>query len=200
MKKWCLGFLAMVSCAFAGNADLEREEQLCAKAVLENKMGYFVLADGSCWKAVGFSPRWRSISEWWNGVELAPQQYKCEPNDWFIGTVIQAYPKNSFWEVNEADAANQEDLKQCTHILVNARTSQVLFAIAMDTSHCIVDLHREAYKDGHAKGMKEGYAKQREHAASVYDEGYAAGYKSGYKEGCKEGYEAAISGRPFQQE
>lgn len=144
---------------------------------------------------MSFAPRWRSVSEWWNGVELIPQNYRCEPADWVLGTEIQTCSKYGNIEVNLADASNQEALNQCTHLLFNKRTGQVLFAIAMDTAHCMSDLFNEAYKEGKAKGVQEGYAKACSDSNVIYETGKTAGYKTGYAEG----YKAAMNGERFEQ-
>lgn len=190
MKKWCLAALALFSCSFAEAQNLEKEEVLSSKICLQDQTGYFVLTDGSCWKVMGFVPRWRSISEWWNNVELVPDNYKCEPGQWVVGAAIQAYPKYGNIEVNLADASNLEALNQCTHLLFNTRTGQVLFAIAMDTGHCLADVFREAYREGRVKGVEEGYAKARSDANTIYESGRAAGYQAGYAAG----YKAAMGG------
>jgi len=185
MKKWFLVAAVALSCAVIHADDIEKIETLSSKVILQNTDGYFVFSDGSCWKAIGFSKRWRSLSEWWNNVQLVPAHYECVPNDWFLGTQIEIYPKRQALKVDEADASNQEALKQCTHLLVNTRTAQVLFAIALTPAECIVQLSKEMHKDGYDQGFHKGRLETYTNATNIYNDGYAAGYKIGYAEGCK---------------
>ncbi len=177
--------LALFSCSFGYASPAERVESLSSKAILKNTNGYFVLADGSCWKVVPFAKRWRSIGEWWNGVELVPANYNCVPNDWQLSTSIETYSKYENLAVNEADAGNQEELKQCTHLLVNGRTRQVLFAIELHPADCIVQLANEMHADGYQKGYDEGRLSGYKNSTDIYKEAHAAGYQIGYAEGCK---------------
>lgn len=161
---------------------------LSSKVILQNTNGYFVLSDGSCWKAIAFSKRWRSIKEWWRNVQLVPKNYECIPNDWYLGTHIEVYSKYENLEVDEANASNQEDLKQCTHLLANTRTGQVLFAIALHPADCIVQLYNDSYGDGYSDGFSEGRMESHKNANDIYNSGYADGQKAGYAEG----YQAAF--------
>ena len=185
MKRYLLLIMVMFSCAYASSPD--QVASLSSKVILQSTNGYFVLSDGSCWKVIPFSKRWRSISEWWNNVQLVPENYESLPKDWFLGTEIEAYSKYGNLEVNESDAANQEMLKQCTHLLMNARTGQVLFGIAMDPAECIVHLFQDAHADGHRKGVSDGRA---ENATNSYNAGFTEGRKIGYAEGYQAGLKA----------
>ena len=179
--------MAILSCAAVRADVVEKIETLSSKVILQNTDGYFVLSDGSCWKVIGFSKRWRSLREWWNNVQLAPANYECVPNDWFLGTEIEVYSKRQALQVDEADASNQASLKQCTHLLVNTRTAHVLFAIALTPAECIVQLSKEMHKDGYDQGLHKGRVEGYANGAN----GYAVGYKVGYEEGHK----AAAEGR-----
>jgi hypothetical protein len=187
MKKWILLTIAIVSCSLSHAENPDKVETLSSKAILKNTNGYFVLSDRSCWKAIGFSKRWRSLSEWWNDVKLAPEKYECVPNDWFLGTQIEVYSKVSNLDVSESNASNQDSLKQCTHLLVNSRTGQVLFAIALEPADCIVQLFNEAYEDGYGKGYDKGRLSSYQNANDIYNKGQAEGYKTGYKDGYRAG-------------
>ncbi|MGD2169559.1 MAG: hypothetical protein PVI40_04905 [Chlamydiota bacterium] len=189
MKKWLLMIVAIISCSAIYANQPERVETLSAKIIKKNKEGYFVLADGSYWKAIGFSKRWRSLSEWWNNVELAPEQYDCVPDDWYLGSLIEVYPKYGNLEISEADASNQEIIKQCTNLLVNNRTGQVLFAIELSPEECLVRLFEEARNEGYDEGYIEGTKKNYKNSAESYNRGHAEGYRVGYTEG----YQAAIN-------
>ena len=140
MKKWILIVVAVFSCSATFADGPEKTETLLSKVVMQNTNGFFVLSDGSCWKAMGFARRWRSLGEWWNGVQLAPEKYECVPNDWYPGAQIEVYPKYGNLDVSEANASNQEALKQCTHLLLNTKNGQVLFAIALKLEDCVVSI------------------------------------------------------------
>ncbi|HSW85898.1 MAG TPA: hypothetical protein VLG49_00200 [Rhabdochlamydiaceae bacterium] len=188
MRKWLLGIATVLSCSVIHANFPEKVEILSSKVILQNTNGYFVLSDGSCWKTIAFSKRWRSIKEWWRKVQLVPKNYECVPNDWYLGTNIEVYSKYENLEVDEANASNQDDLKQCTHLLVNTRTGQVLFAIALHPADCIVQLHNDSYGDGYSDGFSEGRMESHKNATDIYNSGYADGQKAGYAEG----YQAAF--------
>lgn len=166
----------------------EKIKMLSAKAILQNTEGYYAFSDGTCLKVVGFSTRWRTPSEWWNNVELVPKNYECVPNDWFLGAEIEVYPTYKNLEVNLENATNAETLKQCTHLLYNITTGQVLFAIWMHPAEFLMKLFNDSHNDGFDKGYKEGYKKQNKDADQVYQDGYAQGYKQGYSEGYQAGH------------
>lgn len=185
MKKLFLIMLAVLSCSAISAGVPEKIELLSSKAILANTEGYYVLSDGSCWKVIGFSRRWRSFNEWWNGVQLVPKNYECVPNDWFLATEIEVYPKFENLQVNEADASNEEALKQCTHLLANSRTGQVLFAIALHPADCMVQVFNDAHADGYNKGYEKGRLDFYQNGADIYKSGHSEGYKAGYAEGLK---------------
>lgn len=183
MKNLVLVLVTIFSCSAMYAGAPEKIEMLSAKAILENTEGYYVLSDGTCLKVVGFSTRWRTPSEWWNNVELVPKNYECVPNDWFLGAEIEVYSKYENLEINLENATNAEKLTQCTHLLFNTRTGQVLFAIWMHPAEFFVQLFNDAHKDGYNKGYKEGYHKQSKNSDEIYENGYSDGYKQGYSEG-----------------
>jgi hypothetical protein len=190
MKKW-LFIVVMVFCSCALNAsEAEREEYLSAKVILQNKTGYYVLTDGSCWKVIGFEKRWRTPREWWNNVQLVPRNYECIPNDWFLGAKIQAYPKYEYLNVDEANASNEAELKQCTHLLLNTRTGQVLFAIALHASDCMVQVYTSSRDEGYHQGYTEGKLSSYQNANDIFNRGVSEGYKNGYSKG----YQDAVNG------
>ena len=184
MRKIFLVTVAILSCSVVFAREPEKVAVLSSKVILENTSGYAVLSDGSCWKVMAFSKRWRSPSEWWNNVQLAPKEYDCLPSDWYLGSQIAVYQKYGNLEVNEADATNQDELKQCTHLFANTRTGQVLFAISLDPADCIVRLFNEAQEEGYKKGYVKGRSSAYQNSAEIYDSGYSEGYKVGYSEGC----------------
>lgn len=184
MKRYLLVAVAMFSCIALSASEPERVEMLSSKVILQNTNGYYVFSDGSCWKVMGFATRWRNLTEWWNSVQLAPQHYECVPSDWYLGSQIEIYPKYGNLEADEANASNEEDIRRCTHLLVNSGTGQVLFAVALDPGVCIAQLYTEAHEDGYKLGYDLG-SKQRYN--DVYNNGYSDGYKAGYGEGFQSG-------------
>ncbi len=188
MKKWLVLAIALLSCVVVQASSIERIEVLSSKAILKNANGYFALSDGSLWKAVGFEKRWRTPSEWWNNVQLVPENYECVPNDWFLGAQIQIYSKYDNLEVNEANASNQEALKQCTHLLVNTRSGQVLFATELDPAECVIRLFNDAFQDGYQSGYSKGRLESYKDASEIYNSGHADGFKAGYEEGFQDGF------------
>lgn len=189
MKKCFLLILVTVFSCFATYADqLQKVETLSAKVVLQNAEGYFVLSDGSLWKAIGFVKRWRSLSEWWNDAQLAPKCFECVPNDWYLGAQIAIDSKYGNLGVNEANASNQEILKRCTHVMTNLQTGQVLFAIALHPAEGLVELFNDAHTDGYSKGYTKGRCDSFANASESYNSGHSEGYKAGYREG----YQAAL--------
>ena len=181
MKKMLFALFVILSCSFVQASNPEHVDILSGKVVLQNSNGYFVFSNGSCWKAIGFAPRWRTLSEWWNNVEIVPQTYQCVPSDWVLGTQIDVYTKFGNLNVNEADASNQDQLKQCTHLLHNKRTGQILFAIALHPADCIGQVFAEAKKDGYDEGYTKGRLSNYQNATEIYNDGYKAGYTKGFK-------------------
>lgn len=184
MNRWLFSIFAVWTCSIQS---LEKIESLSAKVILQDTNGYFVLSDGSCWKAVPFSKRWRSLNEWWNGVELVPKNYESLPADWYLGSQIEVYAKNNYLKVNEANAANQDVLKQCTHLLLNTRTEEVLFAISLHPAECLTKLFEEAKKEGYSEGYSKGRLSSYQDATEAYNGGYYDGYQAGYAEGVRVG-------------
>jgi hypothetical protein len=155
MRIFILSLFAVLTTSLYAGAQ-EKREILSSKIVLENSYGYFVLSDGSQWKTIPFITRWRSLSEWWNNAQLVPQNYQCMPKDWFLGTEIQVYSKYENLTVSEADASNEDALKQCTHLLVNGNTGQILFAIALHPAESLLYVFEDARKEGYEQGFYEG--------------------------------------------
>lgn len=185
MKKWVL--IALLSCSFGYAGTPEKTGTLSSKVVLQNTSGYFVLSDRSCWKTFGFTKRWRSLSEWWQDAKLVPEKWESLPTDWHSGTQIEVYPKFGNLEVDEANASNQADLKQCTHLLVNTRTGKILFAIALEPSECVTMLHKESREEGYNEGYEKGRSNAYKNATDLFNKGREEGRKAGYAEGYKAG-------------
>lgn len=192
MKKIFFLAIALISFSaiFAAPAAAVRVEKLTSKVILQNTQGYFVLSDASCWKVIGFEKRWRSLSEWWNNVELAPESYNCVPNDWQLGTEIEIYSKYSNLQVPENNASNQDELRQCTHMFFNSRTRQVLFAVALEPEDCIIKLYADAREEGYNLGYSQGKLDASLNYQNGYSDGKYTGYNDGYKDGYDDGYKA----------
>lgn len=195
MKKWAFLLVVSLSMIFMVHGqpipmtsqEPESTAQLKSKLILENTEGYFVLSDGSCWKVIGFSKRERTLSEWWCNVELAPEDYNTLPKDWVLGSQIEIYSKQKNLSVKESNASNQERLALCTHLFFNKETRQVLFAIALEPEELLINVFKEASKDGYIKGYDQGhmYGKKlsfSKYYTEIYDKGYCEGYKKGYED------------------
>ena len=185
MFKWIFAISMIVVSAYAQDA---RVEKLNAKISLNGQEGYFVLSDQSCWKVISFEKRWRTISEWWNNAELITDEYLSGPDEWFQGADIQVHSKVDFLHVNEANASNQNVLKQCTHMLVNASNGKILFAISLQPADCLAHLYQDAHKMGYNKGYNDGYYEKRENATEIRNQGYKEGYNKGYEHGYADGF------------
>lgn len=153
MKKIILSLLLFAS-AYAG----EPFGYITGKIVpLENK-GYWIFSDGSFWQVTTFVKRWRSPLEWVSGVELyVPDEYLSNLTDWSLGDEFEEYPKYGNSRIDESAASNQDDLKKCTHILVNSRTGKILFATALHPSDFILEVFNEGHGIGYFKGYNSGY-------------------------------------------
>ncbi len=147
---------------------------------LESGTGYFVLSDGSFWKAIPFIKRMRGPLEWWNDVRLVPEQYVTLPKEWPVGLEIAIYSRAWILDVNEENASNQDAIRRCTHLLMNSRTGQFLFAIPFDPASGLAEFYYDVYNEAYKKGHDEGYGS-----------GYSIGYGNGSYNGYAEGYEAA---------
>jgi hypothetical protein len=194
IKSFCVAVM-IFGCSVGYSDSPEKVAKLSSRVILENTDGYFALSDGSLWKVVGFSKRWRTLSEWWNNVQLTPKNYECVPGDWHLGTQIEIYAKNAHLNANEANASNQESLKQCSHLLVNTRTEQTLFAIALEPSEAIVQLFQDAHGDGYRKGFFQGRSDHYQSADSIYEDGYKNGYQKGYSEGYQKAHQEETARR-----
>lgn len=182
MKKWIFILVGAFSFLSAETAALN------SIVCLQDRTAYFVLSDRTFWKVMSFEKRWRSMSEWWNNVSLAPEEYDTTPSDWKRGTDIEIYSKAGNLAVAEADASNQELIKQATHLLVNRRTAKILFAIAMEPGDCLTQLAEESRQDGFKEGVIEGRRTHHRSTTEAYENGHSEGYKSGCADGFRSGY------------
>ncbi|PIS03325.1 MAG: hypothetical protein COT85_00570 [Chlamydiae bacterium CG10_big_fil_rev_8_21_14_0_10_42_34] len=164
MKKVCL-FLLLITASYAD----EFSGELVAKIIPSENQGYFILSDGTYWKVTTFQKRWRNPLEWLVGDEIyVPENYESSLTDWIFGDEFDAYPKYGNLRVNEEDASNIKELKECSYLLVNPRTEKILFAIPLHPSDFVFEL----YNEGHDNGYRSGYSAGR-------SDGYSLGYSTG---------------------
>ena len=179
-KKTIFIFLFVFSCcsvsSFASTAS-PSSEFLIGKAATYEDEGYFILSDNSCWKVVGFVPRWRTISEWWAGTELLPAGYEVLPKDWSLGSVIEVYAKHQILSGNENNASNKDKLRSCTHLLICPNTGMTLFASPISSVDCMINASESSYNKGYNQGYHAGYSDGRSTTnAHEYNQGYDDGY------------------------
>jgi hypothetical protein len=168
---WCFTFLLSTVASYADAP--EHKGFLSGKIIIRDSFGYFLLSDGSHWQVNGFVLRSRGFFEWWNGVQLAiPEGCECKPNDWILGSTIEAYPKVTF-DFDYTGADNLEALKQCTHCLVNTQSGQILFGNPLLPADCLTRIYNDA-------------------AAKAYDQGYEEGFTAGKYTGYWTGYNAGL--------
>ncbi len=186
VKRYLVCVLALFCCSLIHANRPERIESLSCKVIMENTNGYFVLSDRSCWKAITFLKRWRSINEWWNGAELIPKNYECVPNNWFLGSTIEVFSKYGNLEVNEENASNVDEIRRCTHLLRNPQTGQIIFAIALEPAECLSLLYCDASEESYSKGYQAGRLASYHNSTEIYNQGYNDGYNAGYRTGRSE--------------
>lgn len=132
---------------------------LIAKVIPYENTGYFILSDGSFWKTTAFVKRWRTLSEWWSGEELpVPANFECQLQDWNLGDEFEIYDKNDVMRGGEANASNEEALKQCRYVLFNPRTEKALFATPLEPRDFIDAIYSAAHDIGYANGYSSGYS------------------------------------------
>jgi len=181
---WMIAITLSLSGLYATSP--EKIEMLAAKAFVKKEKGYFVLSDGSCWQTIALETRWRSLFEWWNNVELSPENYHCIPNDWQLGSRIEVFPKGQDLEFKEEDATNASELRYYTHYLVNDKL-QVLFAKPLSVADCIVYVANESKQLGYEQGMAKGEENKALSATSHYEKGYREGYLIGHEAAASKG-------------
>ena len=154
-------------CSVCQAGEPERVELLSSKVILKNGDSYFVLSDGSFWKAVTFAKRWRTASEWWNDTEIVPSEYECVPNNWHLGGEIWVYPKYGNLAIDEKSASNYEAIHECTHLLVNDQTGQIIFAVALHPADCLIHIYNDAQKESYDEGYTKGRRASTQNATNV---------------------------------
>ncbi len=173
MRRWILCAAMAVSAVLFAEQP-QQFEALSANISLENETGYFILSDGSFWKAIPYIQRWRDPLEWWNDVRLVPKEYETQPKKWAIGSEITVYSRGGLMHICDENASNQEAIRQCTHLLMNMHTGQVLFAIPYDPARGLEEFYHDVYNEAYEKGHAWGYSN-----------GNSKGYSEGYRAACK---------------
>jgi hypothetical protein len=184
MKK--IAFLLAALMAQVCTAEqMDENFEMTSKIICSNGEGYFTLADGSFWKVVPFEKRWRTLSEWWNNVDLIPDNYDAKPSDWHPGAKVEILEKASNFDVDEANAGNKDAIRKCTHLLKNKHNDQVLFAISLLPSTYGVEIYSQAFKDGYAKGEVDAASNTYIQRDAAYRRGHSDGYTKGYQEAAR---------------
>jgi hypothetical protein len=174
MSKWIVSFAFLLTSIVSASPGMAVDHiaNLEGGISMNGHNGYFVLTDGTFWKVYGYVTRYRTPFEWWNGASLdVPEQFNCAPKDWYAGSEIECYPRSGVNFVDDSNASNQDELKQCTHVLINSKTGQVLFGIKMSPLTCLNLIYAEGENHGYNKGYSVGYN-------TGYNNGYSAGRNS----------------------
>lgn len=174
MVKYLLFFLCSLN---VGLFAYEQDNTLAAKVIVKETAGFYSFADGSIWKVMGLEPRWRTISEWWNNVQIVPDSFVCTVNDFYIGAKVKIIPKHEFSSFNDQCAYNKDALARCSHIIVNTGTNKCVFAVALTPDTSLVEVYNESYKQGYTVGHEQGIRSKNIEAYNQYEKGYQAGYQ-----------------------
>jgi hypothetical protein len=169
--------VAFLSQTFA--ASEEANFNLTSKVLINESTGFYTLSDGSFWKVFNFSPRWRTISEWWNDVKLIPEAYDTAPQDWYIGADLEVISKLDHLDAKESDSSHKNLLARCTHIIRNTGSNKCLFAVELKPETLLVELYNDTYKSAYEKGYYKGQLSSDLDASKQYEKGYEAGYYQG---------------------
>jgi hypothetical protein len=183
MKKFWFSAILLFS-IFANVAIADNKANLSGKIIIEDSSNYFLLSDGTCWQVLGFQIRTRGFVEWWHGVQLiTPDKCDCKPNDWVLGSEVEAYTIRDSQKIDISNAENIESLKNCTHYLVNAKNGQILFGTSLLPADCMVKIYNEAatpaYNRGYTAGFSAGQQISQQFVSDAYSRGYTAGYLAG---------------------
>lgn len=181
MKNILLLTLTVLSNAlFAGSEDAVIN--LTSKVIIDDHVGFYSLSDGTTWKVFSFSPRWRSLSEWWQGVELVLESYLTEPDDWYVGADVEILAKNQNMQAKDDDSSISNSISRCTHIIHNVATDKCLFAVELRPECVLVELYNDTYKIAYDRGFTKGRLKNDAEASKQFEKGYQAGYQQGKRD------------------
>lgn len=184
MMKYVVFFnCALVSCIL--HAEDENKLSLSSKVMIQSHTAFYALSDGSFWKVFSFTPRWRSVSEWWNDVKLIPNSYECDPSDFYVGCDLEILTKLDHDLANHENATNKDIISRCTHLMHNVHTDKYLYALKLKPEHLLTELYNESFKDGYHKGFEKGKQFNNIDASIQYKNGYEAGFYNGYQEALK---------------
>lgn len=135
----------------------EQEATLSAKIMFDPSIGFYSLSDGSIWKVMSVTPRWRTISEWWYNVHIVPEHFECSIDDFCVGAKIKIMPRCEFEAFNDEFIGNKEALAQCSHIFINTETNKCIFGMGFKSENALLEVCHEAYKFGYTYGYDDGY-------------------------------------------
>jgi hypothetical protein len=178
MKK--LLFLLLCGCSFLAADDGLYIHQ---NMDIGNGESILFLSDNTIWHLYPVRERWRTLSEWWNGVQIdKPEKSFLDNFDkWENGCTICIHP----YDGRPLEKYNNENLKKCNYILELYRTDRLAFAQSVDAksfSAFLPTLFKQKYKEGYNKGYNEGY-----------NSGYSIGYGYGHSVGYSAGYNVGVA-------
>lgn len=182
MIKYLLACLCVLNMGLSASESKEHEDVLVSKVVVNDFSGFYSLSDGSIWKVMGLTPRWRTLSEWWNSIQIVPEDFECAINDFYVGANIQIIPKHEYEAFSDGCASNKNDLARCSHIILNKGTNKCVFAVALKPETAIVEVYNESFKQGYSSGYNKGRLATNVEAYDQYEKGYQAGYQNGVKD------------------
>jgi hypothetical protein len=182
MFKYLLSCLCMMNAAVFAQESIEQEGVLASKVLIKDASGFYALSDGSIWKVMGLTPRWRTVSEWWNSIQIVPEDFECAINDFYIGAKLKIVPKHAYDAFDDQCASNKEELARCSHIIINTDTNKCVFAVALRPETALVEVYNESYKQGYSTGYNKGRLSTNIEAYNQYEKGYQAGYQNGVKD------------------
>ena len=159
MKNRCLAFFSFLILFVVPVYAADHVGQITGRIAADPTHAYFFLSDGTFWKAYPFEKRWRTLGEWWSGMDFnIPDAYESKLDEWILGSVVGTFPKYQNLSIDEAYAANKDHLKICTHLFVNQNTGKVLFAAPLVPADYMMQIFEEGSKKGYAEGYKVGHA------------------------------------------
>ncbi len=193
MKKYILVALCLFTTSFMRADESQTAEYagtLAGTILSGDTNGFFILADGSCWRTVSYVTRWRGPLEWWNGVDLNPPQgFQCTLKEWNLGAPIEFHRRHGISGVDISNASNSAELNQCTHVMINQHTGHVVFGVFLTPTVAMMEI----FKTGKAAGFREGEEKGRKETREYsYQAGYNVGHEEGFRKGHQKGFEEGV--------
>lgn len=141
---------------------------------LRNNLIIF-LEDNSIWEIFDFDYRFRTWTEWWNGVELRKDaNFIWNDTHWLINDYVAFQDKDDV--IFCLDALTNNDMQkynQSQYVLINQDSFKQAFARQINLEFLIEEMHL--------------------YAIEQYESGYTDGHISGYSDGYSDGYSAGSS-------